>query len=388
MDKYKLIDLFSGCGGMTLGFIETGFFDSVFANDFNSFALESYRANFDPTGKHSVSGDIVHLLENTPDIIPKADVVIGGPPCQGFSLLNKNRANDPRRELWYQFMTAVELSGAKVIVMENVQQLLSSYEHHQIEEEMHRQGFNFIQSAVLTAADYGVPEVRKRAIIMASKEHPISIPRPSHVAPEKLAIANREIDFFHTYNLKEWKTVEEFIGDLPKPVGTEIRDEPPPHDLHFGRNPTPISLERYRAVPPGGNRFDLQKNRPDITPNCWIKKKSGGTDLFGRLWWDKPSVTIRTEFFKPEKGRYLHPDQDRPITHREAARIQSFPDSFIFRGSKTEIAKQIGNAVPPLLAKAIAKEVIQSLQGEVSENYVKESQTIYQALKKYRGNGK
>ena len=99
---------------------------------------------------------------------------------------------------------------------------------------------------------------------------------------------------------------------------------------------------------------DLLRDRPELTPGCWLRKKSGGTDLFGRLWWDKPSVTIRTEFFKPEKGRYLHPEQHRPITHREAARLQSFPDSFQFMGSKIEIAKQIGNAVPPLLAEKIA----------------------------------
>jgi DNA (cytosine-5)-methyltransferase 1 len=98
----------------------------------------------------------------------------------------------------------------------------------------------------------------------------------------------------------------------------------------------------------------LQKRAPELTPKCWIRKKSGGTDLFGRLWWDKPAVTMRTEFYKPEKGRYLHPEQNRPITHREAARFQSFPDTFIFSGSKIEIAKQIGNAVPPLLAARIA----------------------------------
>ncbi|WP_338577517.1 DNA cytosine methyltransferase [Erwinia sp. E_sp_W01_1] len=141
---------------------------------------------------------------------------------------------------------------------------------------------------------------------------------------------------------------------MPEPVGTEIRDELPPLNLHFGRNPTALSLERYKVVPLGGNRFDLQKARPDITPACWIKKTSGGTDLFGRLWWHRPSVTIRTEFFKPEKGRYLHPDQHRPITHREAARLMSFPDDFIFLGTKTEIARQIGNAVPPKLAEHIA----------------------------------
>lgn len=388
MPKYKLIDLFSGCGGTTLGFVQTGNFSPIFANDFNLAALESYRANFDPLEDHSIAGDIIELLEEAPETIPKADIVIGGPPCQGFSLLNRHRESDPRRELWFQFMMAVELSDAQIVVMENVPQLINSLEYHQIEKELKRQNFRYIQSAVLTAADYGVPEIRKRAIIMASKYSPISLPRPTHIDPEKFDKARKEISFLGHNSLGRWTTVKSAIGDLPKPVGTDIRNEPPPLDLHFGRTPTPVSLERYKAVPSGGNRFDLQKNRPDITPNCWIRKTSGGTDLFGRLWWDRPSVTIRTEFFKPEKGRYLHPDQDRPITHREAARIQSFPDSFIFKGSKIEIAKQIGNAVPPRLAKAIAEEVIRTMQGEISENYVKESQSIYEVLKKTRGNGK
>ena len=117
-------------------------------------------------------------------------------------------------------------------------------------------------------------------------------------------------------------------------------------------------MKRYRAIPEEGmNRFDLQRRAPELTPDCWIRKQNGGTDLLGRLWWDRPAFTIRTEFFKPEKGRYLHPAQHRPITHREAARIQSFPDSFIFHGSKIEVARQIGNAVPPRLAKAIASSV-------------------------------
>jgi DNA (cytosine-5)-methyltransferase 1 len=137
-----------------------------------------------------------------------------------------------------------------------------------------------------------------------------------------------------------------------------VRRVPPPLDLHFGRTPTEESLARYKAIPREGmNRIDLQRNAPALTPQCWINKKSGGTDLFGRLWWDRPAFTIRTEFFKPEKGRYLHPVQHRPITHREAARLQSFPDGFIFAGSKIEIARQIGNAVPPLLAARVADVV-------------------------------
>jgi DNA (cytosine-5)-methyltransferase 1 len=156
-------------------------------------------------------------------------------------------------------------------------------------------------------------------------------------------------------NPQKWKTVRDAIADLPQPVGTEIAALAPPFDLHFGRTPTQKSLQRYRAIPEEGmNRFDLQRRAYKLTPDCWIRKTSGGTDLFGRLWWDKPALTIRTEFFKPEKGRYLHPFEHRPITHREAARLQSFPDDFLFHGSKTQIAKQIGNAVPPLLAARVA----------------------------------
>ena len=101
------------------------------------------------------------------------------------------------------------------------------------------------------------------------------------------------------------------------------------------------------------------RNRPDITPPCWANKPTGTTDVMGRLWWDRPSATIRTEFFKPEKGRYLHPTEDQVISHREGARLQSFPDWYLFEGTKIEIARQIGNAVPPLLGRAIARYVHQ-----------------------------
>jgi DNA (cytosine-5)-methyltransferase 1 len=123
-----------------------------------------------------------------------------------------------------------------------------------------------------------------------------------------------------------------------------------------------MSLQRYKHIPAGGNRFDLQRIAPELTPQCWIKKTTGGTDLFGRLEWDGPArCTIRTEFYKPEKGRYLHPTEHRPITHWEAARLQTFPDDFKWCGNKMEIATQIGNAVPPVLAEVIARSVAEHL---------------------------
>lgn len=378
--KYKLIDLFCGCGGMTRGFMDTGKFESVFANDWNQDAVSSYKANFDTTGEHTVGGDLIELLSDPKFKVPSADVVIGGPPCQGFSLLNKNRVGDPRRSLWYQFMKVVKASGAKVLVMENVRQLLSSEEFSQIKTTIHELGFKHLEARVLLAADYGVPEMRYRTIIMASRDTPVSLPRPAYFNPKHIPELQNQGDLFYQVPIRPWRTVEQVIRDLPPPEGTEIRDLPPPLDLHFGRNPTPVSMDRYRAIPSGGNRFDLQKNRPDITPGCWIRKKSGGTDLMGRLWWDRPSVTIRTEFFKPEKGRYLHPDQHRPITHREAARIQSFPDDFLFKGTKTEIARQIGNAVPPRMAKSIAAQVLDCLEERTTLNYVSETENMYTFL--------
>jgi DNA (cytosine-5)-methyltransferase 1 len=352
----KIIDLFAGAGGLTEGFREA-FGDTlqpVWANDFNKDAVDTYNANF---GSHCVHGDIVDLLSNPTTTIPTADVVMGGPPCQGFSLLNKNREGDPRKELWRPFMEIVERSGASIFVMENVPQLLDSEEHEAIRLAAQALGFA-TTSAKLTAADYGVPQVRSRAFIIGCR-----FTDPSTVFPPPKTHHNPRSKGVNVEGLPSWRTVADAVADLPPPVGTEIRKTDGPLDIHFGRSPTPLSMARYRAIPcEGMNRFDLQRVAPELTPGCWIRKTSGGTDLFGRLWWDRPAFTIRTEFYKPEKGRYLHPEQHRPITHREAARLQTFPDTFRFCGSKIEIARQIGNAVPVGLAAAVASSVARLLE--------------------------
>lgn len=363
---YKLIDLFAGAGGMTLGFTNLknsngkSYFNPIWANDFDKSAVATYNHNFE--GNHCVHGDINDLLANPDVIIPKVDVVIGGPPCQGFSLLNKNREGDARKELWLPYMEVIEKSEAKIFVMENVPQLLGSDQYNEIVEHAERLGFKVAPGQKLLAANYGVPQMRYRAIIIGSKigdPNRYFPPSPTHRNPKD-----------SKSNLPAWNTVKSAIEDLPIPIGTEIRSlEDNLLTLHFGRNPTPTSLARYKSIPEEGmNRFDLQRVAPELTPKCWINKKSGGTDLFGRLWWDRPSVTIRTEFFKPEKGRYLHPEQHRPITHREAARLQTFPDDFTFKGSKIDIAKQIGNAVPPKFAEAIASIVLKLLSAPKKKN--------------------
>lgn len=348
---YKVIDLFAGAGGLTLGFTDSRFgggFQSVLSVDFDKAASLTHERNF--AGK-SLCVDIEQWLSEEPEI-PLADVVIGGPPCQGFSLLNKNRNGDLRRQLWEPFMDVVQYSKASAFVMENVAELFKSVEFELIVKRAKSMGFS-VHAGILNSADYGVPQIRRRTVVIGTKTLDKGIvgllPKKTH-AKEGAG------------GLKPWKTVRDAISDLPKPVGTTLRPKPAPLDLHFGRNPTELSIRRYKLIPPGGNRFDLERRAPELTPDCWKRKKTGSTDLFGRLWWERPSVTIRTEFYKPEKGRYLHPDQNRPITHREAARLMGFPDDFVFIGSKIEIAKQIGNAVPPALAGAIAQSVLETLQ--------------------------
>lgn len=326
----RFIDLFCGCGGLACGFRQAGF-RSVFALDADGAAAETYRRNF----KHEVFDQDIADLER---IDAEADVIVGGPPCQGFSPLGKMSSSEAvarhhvnLNTLWRHYLRIVDMVRPKVFVIENVPELLRSAEYVLLVREAERRGYR-IASGVLNAVEYGVPQQRRRAFIIASRVGEPLLPEPTG----------------------DHRTVRDAIGDLPlKPTGK---------DWHIGRNPTPMSVERYKCVPPGGNRFDLMEKRKDLAPACWIKKKTGSTDVFGRLEWDKPSLTIRTEFFKPEKGRYLHPQAHRPITHREAMRLQTFPDDFEFFGTKIQVARQVGNAVPPRLAEAVAKVVLDILR--------------------------
>ncbi|MCY2926102.1 MAG: DNA cytosine methyltransferase [Planctomycetota bacterium] len=331
-ESYTLIDLFSGAGGMTLGFKQAGFAPVLAVEKEKDFAA-TYAENF---GSHVLVDDISNIVDGG-GISTKADVVIGGPPCQGFSNLTGNREDDPRRCMWRFFMEVVRSSNCKVFVLENVPNLLASDEGQNIIAFAKHLGFH-VASGILLASNFGVPQNRRRTIIIGSRLGPISLPVP---------------------NGKRMSVREALKGIPLKPTHQELTIQPATGpDLHIARNPTPISLKRYALIPAGGNRFNLQEKAPELTPECWLRKKTGGTDLFGRLEWNGPArCTIRCEFYKPEKGRYLHPSENRPITHWEALRLQSFPDSFRWHGTKIRIAIQIGNAVPPLFAAAIAQHV-------------------------------
>ncbi len=352
-----IVDLFAGCGGMTAGFVAEGY-RPVLAVEFNLHAAATYAANFGED--HTFFGDVKDVSAAA---VPRADVVVGGPPCQGFSNLGSKDIADPRNQLWREYVRIVALARPAVFIIENVDRFLRSAEFALLRGETEHgalQGYR-LSFGHLNAADFGVAQRRIRTIVIGSRVGPVELPEPTHA--RRPAVGS---------TLPPWAGTRTRIAGLPTvPSSTtlpnsrvEMFGQIVPGvfksvDLHLGRTPTRRSLERYDHVPPGGGRFDL----PDhLLPPCWRNKPTGTTDVMGRMRWETPSHTIRTEFFKPEKGQYLHPQWDedgrhrvnRPITHLEAARLQDFPDDFLWCGSKGEIARQIGNAVPVGLSRTLA----------------------------------
>jgi DNA (cytosine-5)-methyltransferase 1 len=351
----RVIDLFAGCGGLSQGLRETGVFTPVAAVEHNLHAAATYAANFGE--EHVYWGDIAEWVTGD---LPDADVVVGGPPCQGFSNLGAKRADDERNDLWERYVDTLVKVRPKAFLLENVDRFLKSHQFKALYEASRPGGTledYHLDFGILRATDFGSSQLRKRAIVIGThrNQQPIYLPV---VQRAKSA----------------WQTVKDAIGGVASEVPRDRTDLPAGREfqvfgrvvpgryaadeLHITRKYEQLSRDRFAVIPEGGNRFDL----PDrLKARCWIDHTTGSGDVMGRLVWDKPSVTIRTEFFKPEKGRYLHPVEDRALTHLEAAKLQGFPDTFEWCGTKLEIARQIGNAVPVELAKALGKHIAAGL---------------------------
>ncbi|WP_103061756.1 DNA cytosine methyltransferase [Actinomyces qiguomingii] len=355
----RVLDLFAGAGGLTAGFHEASDrFQSVAAVEMDPYAAASYHETFPDTDVYA--GSIQHWLAE--DAVPSGiDVVVGGPPCQGFSTLGKQDAEDERNRLWEQYAQVIRRAEPKFFVVENVPAFGKSPQYRDFLDATSPGGFLEDYSfdfRVLNAADYGAPQTRKRAVLIG---HHRDMSAPGF--PEPTHSPNGDND------LKPYETVRDALRGVPaKPdmdarfdeVRTQVgsREVPgafSPRELHISRNYSDQSRERFENIPEGGNRSNL----PDhLKAPCWLRHTTGSMDVMGRLHWDRPSVTIRTEFFKPEKGRYLHPVEHRAITHYEAALLQGFPETHRFIGSRTAIARQIGNAVPIPLGAAIARRIL------------------------------
>ncbi|GGP91084.1 DNA cytosine methyltransferase [Streptosporangium pseudovulgare] len=389
----NVVDLFAGCGGFTQGFHEFTLepdgpspFRTVGAVELDFAAASTYAANFaDEAGgiSHIHPGDIKDWDPGTID--EPVDVILGGPPCQGFSGLGKEDPKDPRNRLWREYVRVVKALRPKIFVIENVDRFVRSVEFTLLKEATEPGGDlddYVLEYKILNAADYGVPQARRRAIALVTrrdlierhpKREPLQHPAATHQKPGKGKGADDLPLFDERPALPGWMPARTVFDLTPHETKTTHLPDKPGFDrlgrwvpgpfrtseLHIGRIPTEHSLLRYAAIPAGGNRHDLP---PHLSTKNWINHRTGSGDVMGRMYKDRPSVTIRTEFYKPEKGRYLHPTAHRPITHLEAALLQGFPMDFLWCGSKVEIARQIGNAVPVGLSKAIAGAVYEYLR--------------------------
>lgn len=371
MAEPNALDLFAGAGGLSEGFEKAGY-KIVAAIDHNQEAVRTYAYNHPQT--KVICKDIrkikaSELLEGTECSPHDIDVIIGGPPCEGFSTVGYRRPSDPRNTLFDEFLRIVKDIQPKAIVIENVVGLLSMERGRVVEnvkKAIEELGYK-VAVDVLTAADYGVPQMRQRVFFLGlnSRSKP-TFPRPTHreKSPQQLLP-------FHHLQTHYYITVEDAISDLP-PLkageGKEAEEYTSPPKTEYQRERrigsnmlynhsaschTPLVLTRIRHIPPGGNHANLPP---------YLQLKSGYPNIYGRLVWNKPADTITGNCgCVSAPGRFIHPRDDRVITVREAARLQSFDDKYRFFGNRTSQYKQVGNAVPPLLARAIAAELLKKL---------------------------
>lgn len=347
-----VIDLFSGCGGSALGFEQAGFPIKV-AVDIDKNASESFKANFPecaviPNDITYISGK--ELLKAGGFKNGKQVILIACPPCQGFSSARRNsqRLTDPRNKLIYEFLRIVEEVKPIAFVLENVPGLANGIGKPlflQILQRLHELGYQTIYD-VVNAADFGVPQKRKRLVLLGTNNPNIRLS----------FLSKTNIDPSVSEDLPAWNTVKTAIEDLPiLEAGGESKTDP----LHVSANLAEINIKRMIQTPhDGGDRTSWTE---ELILECH-KNTNGHKDVYGRMWWNRPSPTITGGCAMISKGRFGHPEQNRAISLREAARLQTFPDSFKFVGNFGETAKQIGNAVPPLLAKRAADALLKAMK--------------------------
>lgn len=362
MNRPTAIDLFCGAGGLSEGLRQAGF-QVLAGNDFDDRAGETYAATH--ADAKFLGGPIQAIepqdfLKASGLVKGELDVLAGGPPCQAYSVYNHQRGmHDDRSSLFREHLRMVAGLQPKWVVMENVTGIFSAGGGTAVEaiyEGFKALGYS-VDHRILKAEEYGVPQERRRVVFMGNRiGQPIVWPEPTH-GP----------------GLRPFVTVADAIGDLPE-IGNGEHYRSGAYDLpsnssyqaelrrgsdrvlnHTAPRLAPVNLERMRHIPQGGSWRDIPF---DLLPaGMKLAKRSDHTKRYGRLRWDGLSSTILTKC-DVHWGAYIHPEQDRSLTVREAARFQSFPDWFEFLGSPTEQYVQVGNAVPPLLGRAIGQAIL------------------------------
>lgn len=395
--KYNFIDLFAGCGGLSEGFYRQGF-NALAHVEIDHFCCETLKTRMRYYGYEDYDEAVLEADITSKDILKKikdvvgdrsVDLIIGGPPCQSFSPLGKakddnNMQNDPRNYLFENYVKVLNYFKPKFFVFENVTGLLDTEVKGESIFKMIlrrlRRNYKVLGDEsiiVLNATNYGVPQERKRVIL-------IGVRKDVDIAAEDVYASIEKTHYLpgaperEKQGLKKYVTVYDAISDLPRlhqGEGEKSVDYPTPYSecndyIKLIRKPTDEKLrdhvarmnnvkdvERYKVMAENHwNFLELLEYRPDLGH----EKKRVFFNSYKVQWWDMPARTIIAHLHK-DGNQFIHPDpeQGRSITVREAARLQSFPDDFVFEGARSEQFKQIGNAVPPLLAEAIAKAIRQ-----------------------------
>ena len=353
--KPTVIDLFAGVGGLSLGFEMAGF-EVALANEYDPSIAEAYKKN--RPGTKMIVEDITKLpVEETfGPYEGKVTVVIGGPPCQGFSQKGMRKSiNDPRNFLFRYYFEVVENVKPEYFVIENVPNLLTTengYFKDEIVELFSGIGYA-VSCGVLCAADFGVPQDRHRTCIMGKlgADEPIELPKPNGT---HTTIWDAISDLSY---LESGEGAEEqgYRYEPQSDYQKLLRDGSSELCNHIATRHSKVTLERLKMIAPecGKEMLPEEHHTKSIYSGTWCRMKKDGI-----------AKTITTRYDTPSSGEFTHPYLDRAITTREAARIQSFPDTFHFYGSKSSQMKQVGNAVPPLLGKAIAERILDDMKNE------------------------
>lgn len=342
MTKIKVFDFFSGCGGTSQGFRQAGF-DIVFGLDFDKDASESFKLNFPEAAFvnddiRTVNCDAISHLFNIEDN-DGYTLFSGCAPCQPYSKQNSNKKEgDPRLDLLSEFSRFVSYYLPDFVFVENVPGLQKFNKNEGTFKKFLNTLFENGYSAdfkVIPAAWFGVPQTRERLVLLASKSHKVELPTKTH-GTEGIP----------------YSTVREWIGKLPPLLAGTKHATLPDHEC---ARLTDLNIQRIKATPEGGGRESWPSN---LVLKCHQNHK-GHTDVYGRLSWDKPASGLTTRCISYSNGRFGHPVQNRALSLREAACLQTFPMDYLFTGSLQSRARQIGNAVPPKMSEAIAKQIIQ-----------------------------
>jgi DNA (cytosine-5)-methyltransferase 1 len=362
--KIKIIDLFAGVGGLSYGFACDDSFEIIAANEILPKMAEAYKLNHPSVKVYCKDIKDFGINDLQKDLgIKKGeiDLIVGGPPCQAYSTVGKRLIDDPKGKLFQEYYRILKELDPKVFLFENVKGLLSMQGGELLKTIIslfESLGYKVVYK-VLNSADYGAPQIRERVIIIGTKlKNEFNYPKPTHYNSKKGKT-------LLTQGLKPYLSLSEAISDLPFIKSGEESfkySKKPQNDFQkLMRNNAPDKLMDHNAPKNNPKLVKIMENLPDGgTPSDLpedLRPSSGFANTYCRLWWNRPSTTITRNLSTPSSSRCIHPKAPRPLTTREGARIQCFPDDYVFYGSRSDKNLQIGNAVPTFLSSALKNSI-------------------------------